>query len=562
MIRQKALLILAVYAILAVIVLGITAIRALILNPNPRIVILMKSDEYWALRALQREAESHDGTKDTLKRLAVMYGDADKELVRMMDRIFQNYRKYTGISEKEARELLSAQETAELMADLQKLYEETGDAETLAKLNAPAYGYRISRLQAARRAIEAELDKLAAGEEKAGSGQLVKAYDDSYYKTMYDTLPDVPGTTVTPLLQAVVNQAVQNKWKGENYSSRVWKNRDVLASEGGKIIDAGVTAGKSIQQMATELSDLMNVGAYAAARLVRTEVNRMHNDAAIQSYKAMGVKEYTYLATLDARTCAVCGALDLKVFKVSEAQTGVNLPPMHPNDRCTITPKIPGSEADGGSRTARDPETGRNYRVPADMNYEKWRKDISEKYGADSLETAQKKYRNRKADAEQMKTFRKVIGKDAPDNLADFQNMKYNEPEQWNDMKYYVRNINGRPVEYVKIDRELEKLGIVNKGKAYPAEPVEIKGWRGHAERRLVQRGLTKEQAVRFMNQAKVMMKRYPTPNTVHNYYCKDGVIGVKAIDGIVQTAYGSKEFKTDTLRLLEVIDRYVPDHK
>lgn len=362
----------------------------------------MKSDEYWVFRSLQREAEAHDGTADTLKRLAVMYDDADKELVKMIDRIFQNFRKYTGISEQEARELMSVQETAELLAELRKRYEETGDAAALAKLNAPAYGYRISRLQATRRAIEAELDKLAAREEKTGSRQLVKAYDDSYYKTMYDALPELPGTPVVPLSQDVVQQAIQNPWKGENYSSRVWKNRDVLASEGGKIIDAGVTSGKSIQQMTAELSDLMDVGSYAAARLIRTEVNRMHNDAALESYKAMGVKEYTYLATLDARTCAVCGALDLKVFKVSEAKTGVNLPPIHPNDRCTIAPKILGVESDG-ERTARNPETGKNYTVPADMTYEKWRKSISKKYGADSLETAQKKYWNRKADTEQMK---------------------------------------------------------------------------------------------------------------------------------------------------------------
>lgn len=119
----------------------------------------MKSDEYWALRALQREAESHGSTQDMLKRLAMMYGEAGKELVRMIDRIFQNYRKYTGVSEQEARRLLSVQETAELLAELRKEYGETGDTEALAKLNAPAYGYRISRLQAARRAIEAELDK-------------------------------------------------------------------------------------------------------------------------------------------------------------------------------------------------------------------------------------------------------------------------------------------------------------------------------------------------------------------------------------------------------------------
>ena len=172
------------------------------------------------------------------------------------------------------------------------------------------------------------------------------------------------------------------------------------------------------------------------------------------------------------------------------------------------------------------------------------------------------KLQKNSADTAQLKNLRKALGKDAPKDLAELQQWKYNEPEKWKDVEYYARNINDRPIEYVKIDRELEKLGIVNKGKAYPAEPIEIKGWRGHAEKRLAERGLTKEQAVAFMNQAKVMMKRYPEPNTVHNFYCKNGVIGVKAIDGIVQTAYGSKEFKTDTLKLLEVIDKYVPNRK
>lgn len=340
----------------------------------------MRSDEYWTLRALQREAESHNGTAETVKRLAAMYGEADKELIRMIDRIFQSFEKYVGVNVQKARELLSVQETAELFAELRKLYEGTGDAEALARLNAPAYGYRISRLQATRRAINAELDKLAGQEEKTGYQQLIKIYDDSYYKTMYDTLLDTSGTPVIPLSQDVIDRALKNTWKGENYSSRVWKNRDVLAKEAGRIIDAGITVGKSIQQMTVELSELMDVGTYAAARLLRTEVNRMHNDAAIQSYKAMGIKEYVYLATLDARTCTVCGALDLKVFKVSEAQTGVNLPPLHPNDRCTIAPKIPDADIDG-SRTARNPETGRNYKVPVGMSYEDWHRQVSEKYG-------------------------------------------------------------------------------------------------------------------------------------------------------------------------------------
>lgn len=342
----------------------------------------MHSDEYWALRALQREDESYKIAAEAIKRLQAIYKESDRQIARMIGAIFQNYRKYASVDKKKARELLSVQETAEVLTKLRKLYEETGDVKALAKLNAPAYGYRISRLQAARRAINTELDKLALREEQAGLQRLVKAYDDSYYKTMYDALPNVSGASVTPLTKDVIDQALQNKWKGENYSSRVWKNRDVLAREAGRIIDAGIATGISIQQMTIELSDLMNVGAYVAARLIRTEVNRMHNDAALKSYRAMGIKEYTYLATLDARTCAVCGALDLKVFRVDEAKTGINLPPMHPNDRCTIAPKIPGVEADG-SRTARNPETGRNYKVPAATTYEQWREEIAEKYGED-----------------------------------------------------------------------------------------------------------------------------------------------------------------------------------
>lgn len=390
----------------------------------------MKSDEYWQMRALQRESESHSDAAAAQQRIRLLYENADKSLRKQIHKIFDTYVDYTGVDEQKARELLSIQETAELLAELRKQYEQTGDAKALAKLNAPAYGYRISHLQAARRVIEAELDKLAAQEEKTGTGQLVDTYDNSYYKTAYDTLPELPETPVVPLSENVVEEAVQNKWDGKNYSERVWKNRDKLAQEAGRIIDSSAASGASIVQMTTELSDLMDVGSYVAARLIRTEVNRMHNNAELASYTAMGLKEYKYLATLDCRTCVVCGALDGKIFKVSEAQTGVNFPPIHPNDRCTITPVVPGA-AESGSRTARNPETGRNYKVPVDMDYEEWRKSISEKYGADSIQTAQKKYWNRKTDTEQMKAIRKVLGKDAPNNIADFQNLKYNDADRW-----------------------------------------------------------------------------------------------------------------------------------
>lgn len=519
----------------------------------------MKSDKYWYIRAMQREAESHDDTVDTQKRLAEMYNEADKRIIRMIDHIFQGFRRYASIDEQKARELLSVQETAELLASLRKQYEESGDSEALTRLNAPSYGYRISRLQATRRAIEAELDRLATQEEKIGTQHLIKAYDDSYYKTMYDILPELPGAPFVPLSQGLIQQAIQNPWKGENYSSRVWKNRDVLASEGGKIIDAGLTAGKSIQQMTVEISNLMDVGAYAAARLVRTEANRMHNDAAIQSYKAMGVKEYTYLATLDARTCAVCGALDLKVFKVDEAKTGVNLPPMHPNDRCTISPVIPGASNNNANRMARDPETSRNYKVPAGMTYEEWRKKICEKYGADSLEKAQKKYLNRNFDRKQLNKFQKVLGEDAPKDLVELQKWKYNEPEKWSLAKkfyqYRVENPSAEQKDFAMAS-ELKELGI--RGKIHiPAKVIDItKLWTDNehinTER---EHNVTDEEAKEFIKRARVSITRWN--GKYENYYSEIGAAYVNLQGHYIRTAYSAEQFKGEAKKICEVIKKY-----
>lgn len=75
-------------------------------------------------------------------------------------------------------------------------------------------------------------------------------------------------------------------------------------------------------------------------RLIRTETNRVHNAAEKAAYEEEGITEYRFLATLDGRTCDVCGALDGKTFPVSEAKEGINYPPLHPNDRCTTTAVI------------------------------------------------------------------------------------------------------------------------------------------------------------------------------------------------------------------------------
>ena len=103
-----------------------------------------------------------------------------------------------------------------------------------------------------------------------------------------------------------------------------------------------------------------------------TEVS---NEAEMKALKDSGIAKYEYVATLDERTCPVCGRLDGKVFAVSDAKKGINMPPMHPNCRCTHIAALTDDIKSDLTRFARDAE-GKRISVPASMTYEQWRKEF------------------------------------------------------------------------------------------------------------------------------------------------------------------------------------------
>ena len=99
------------------------------------------------------------------------------------------------------------------------------------------------------------------------------------------------------------------------------------------------------------------------------------SEATHAGYKEDGVEKYQILATLDSKTCGVCGDLDGKVYKVGEEVVGVNMPPFHPLCRCTDGPCYNDTDLTDMSRVARAPETGKTYDVPGDMTYNEWKKE-------------------------------------------------------------------------------------------------------------------------------------------------------------------------------------------
>ncbi|MEG0369260.1 MAG: minor capsid protein, partial [Hungatella sp.] len=165
----------------------------------------------------------------------------------------------------------------------------------------------------------------------------------------------------------------------------------------------------------------------------RTESCNLSNQMEMKSYEECGIETYIFVATLDLRTSSQCRELDGKRFQVSEQQPGANCPPMHPWCRSTTICNVDDNALAKMKRRARNPETGKNETVPADMTYEKWYNQKVK--GHPDAELNEKKLQNRRADQKQYEKYKAVYGKDIPDSFDKFQELKYNDIEKWESLK-------------------------------------------------------------------------------------------------------------------------------
>lgn len=170
----------------------------------------------------------------------------------------------------------------------------------------------------------------------------------------------------------------------------------------------------------------------AAERLVRTETTYVTNMAELESYKELDIDKYIFVATLDLRTSPMCREMDGKIIEVSKGASGENLLPLHHWCRSTTRAYFEGMTR---KRRARDPETGENY-IIEDMEYKEWyQKCVVDKYGEQKAETFQKMIKNKGSDRKQYAKYKEILGKDMPKSFDDFQNLKYNNTESWEQKK-------------------------------------------------------------------------------------------------------------------------------
>lgn len=125
-------------------------------------------------------------------------------------------------------------------------------------------------------------------------------------------------------------------WSEKHYSEAVWGACDHLSALAKREITLGFIQGSSVQKMARAIDEVMDKGRYNAERLVRTECKYFSNQGEIMGYKESGIEEYQFLGGTEHSGSCTCSELNGRVFRVDEAEAGLNLPPIHPNCLCII----------------------------------------------------------------------------------------------------------------------------------------------------------------------------------------------------------------------------------
>lgn len=317
--------------------------------------------------------------------LAEAYLRAYRSLQAEAERVFRTFSGVFGLSEAQARGLLKEYPNASARELLRRAAEAMTDGpektRALAEISAPAYQYRINRLETLQAHVERRLKEVARQELKLAKAHYTRVIGDSYLYGVYEVQRAAGvGFHFHDLSDRAVSAMVNARWPqlGITYSEAVWKDTAAIARRIREDVLAGAMAGLPARRSVERIEEDFRVRAYEARRLVRTETARMAAEADKASMEACGIEEYEFCATLDEAACSRCGALDGRRFPAEQGEPGVNMEPLHPNCGCYTVPVVEGFGEGAGTRLARDPETGENIKIPGDMTFEAWKAGLQD----------------------------------------------------------------------------------------------------------------------------------------------------------------------------------------
>nr|DAK04070.1 MAG TPA: minor capsid protein [Caudoviricetes sp.] len=327
-----------------------------------------------------------------------------------------------------------------------------------------------------------------------------------------------------------------------NYPKKRALERGIDLAYGKKQITAAVTSGilqgKGVRKIAADLrTRLVNMSIDSAIRTARTAVTAAENGGRYDTFREaeeLGIKgKYKWVSTLDARTRPAHQRADGQVRDADKPFIVDGEKLMFPGDkslgasgwnlyncRCSYV-DVTDEKLDEGPRFRRaiDPKTGKS-KIIEDKTYAEWIKEERER-DPEALELYFKKTRNLSGDKKLLEKYRGELGKDAPENLAELQKMKYTSPDEWSFFKAFAKE---RRKGYITSEVSLNKLRGVYAQAAEAlvgqktSNGIEIKSVAVHFASRIIgnpeagRKGVTIESCVEAITNPVKIKKEKETP--------------------------------------------------
>lgn len=440
----------------------------------------MKKKDYWTKRKAQRMVDEMDQAEQVSKQFDEIYNLASRQITSKIDQIFESYRRSHGLTETEAKRILSQADSLNIQ-DLKRALQNTTDSEEvqqiLTLLDSAPYASRIERYESLRTQVDDLPAQLFKDEQRVSRSFYGDLISDAYYHSIFDLQQQSGiGFSFNPIDAKEIKEVMTKQWLGANYSQRIWGNTQQLANELQRELAVSLLTGRSADETADFINAKFSKGKSNARRLVRTEANHFHAEMEGKAYEEAEVEHYQFLATLDMRTSSICREHDGNIYSVKDRRTGVNYPPLHPWCRSDTIAVEDEGWLKTLKRSARDPKTGKTIQVPADMTYDDWYdKHVKPLYKVDGLKQSDI-YRA----SQRYNEFKAILGAEKiPKTLADFVDLKYNNVEdykQLNDKVFIQKKLNsGEWSLIVNPDKQEDHMeSTVKSGKSFIYDSIDV----------------------------------------------------------------------------------------
>lgn len=295
-------------------------------------VAKMKSNDYWTKRTQEIMAQLDKKDPELTNVVLAEYKQAAEEIDKKIYNFYDKYAKDNKLSYQEAMKRVRAVDMRDYVKRA-NAYRRANkkNAELLKRLNAQYMSSKITRLELLK--LEIEFSILQASNEQVGSFTDYLKNESAY---VYGAL--VAGNAIKTLNNREIETILNMEWSGANYSSRIWRNNDVLANKlKDELVKAAINGNNPVVT-ARRLRKIFDSTKANTERLVRTESTYVANATTAKRYEEMGVDEYEFTAVMDRRTSTICREMNGETFKLKDFQPGTNAPAMHPNCRSTIVP--------------------------------------------------------------------------------------------------------------------------------------------------------------------------------------------------------------------------------